>query len=99
MIQANYLLVKAEGAFIKIKAKLELGKGLDSLRTEILDSQMASLPISTTGIDTDEFWASSHTIRTVDTNQPVDSTLLNLIPALLTLPASNANSERCFSKV
>ena len=60
---------------------------------------MASLPTSTTGVDVDEFWASIHEIHTVDTNQPVYSTLLVLIRALLALPASNADSERCFSMV
>ena len=79
--------------------QLELGDKLDALRTEALDFQMASLPTSTTGMDVDEFWASIHEIRTVDTNQPVYSTLLVLIRALLALPASNADSERCFSMV
>lgn len=50
-------------------------------------------------MDIDEFWASVHNIHTVDTNQPVYSTLLVLICALLTLPASNADSERCSSTV
>ena len=79
--------------------QLVLGDKLDALRTEALDFQMASLPTSTTGMDVDEFWASIHEIRTVDTNQPVYSTLLVLIRALLALPASNADSERCFSMV
>ena len=33
------------------KNKVELGEELDALRTEVLDFQMASLPISTSGID------------------------------------------------
>ena len=60
---------------------------------------MAGLPISTMGIDVDEFWATIHEIRTVDTNQPVYGTLHMFIRALLALPASNADSERCFSMV
>ena len=60
---------------------------MDDLRTEAFGFQMASLPISTTCIDLDEFWASIH------------STLLMLIRALQALPTTNADNERCFSKV
>ena len=68
--------------------QLKLGGKLDALRTEELDFQVASLPVSTTGIDVDEFWASIYEIH-----------ILVLICALLSLPASNADSERCFSMV
>ena len=81
------------------KNKLELGDKLHPLRTEALDFQMANVPISFNGIDVDEFWASIHKIRNVDNNQPVYSTLLVPIRALLSLPVSNADSQRCFSMV
>ena len=76
--------------------QLVLGDKLDALRTEALDFQMASLPTSTTGKDV-EFWASIHNnIHTVDTNQPIYSTIHSCahIRTLLALPASNADSER-----
>ena len=78
--------------------QLELGDKLDALRTEALDFQMANLPTSI-DVGVGEFWASVHKIRTIDTNQPVYSTLLVLMRALPALPASNADSERCFSMV
>ena len=60
---------------------------------------MAILPISTTGIDVDELWASIHESRTVDTNLPVYSTFLMLIPSLLALSASNTDSKTWFSMI
>ena len=60
---------------------------------------MASLPFSTTGTDADEFCASIHGTCTVNINRSVNSTMLMLIPALLALPASTSDSERCFPMV
>lgn len=78
--------------------QLGLGEKLDALRIEAIDFQMANLPTSSDD-NVDEFWASVHNIRTVDTDQLVYGTLLVLIRALLALPASNADSERSFSMV
>ena len=60
---------------------------------------MASLPISTTSIDVDEFCALFHEIFTVDTNEHVYSSLPVLIHALLALGASSGDSEGCFLMV
>ena len=49
--------------------------------------------------DVGDFWARVHHIRGPGSTEPTYSTLLVLVRALLALPASNADSERCFSMV
>ena len=49
--------------------------------------------------DVDAFWATMHNVRGMGSSIPTYSTLLVLIRALLALPASNGDSERCFSMV
>ena len=69
------------------------------MKTEAIDFQMAgeeNLP--NTG-DVDEFWARLHQVRGLGSNEPIYATLLVLVRALLALPASNCDSERCFSMV
>ena len=47
--------------------------------------------------DVDVFWEKVHFIKRPGCDEPIYSTLLVLILALLALPASNADSERCFT--
>ena len=47
--------------------------------------------------DIDSFWAFMHQIKQIGSNTPMYSLLLTLVRVLLSLPASNADSERCFS--
>ena len=56
----------------------------------------ADLPEDT---DVDTFWAAVHGIKLLGSNIPLYANLLVLVRALLALPASNADSERCFSMV
>ena len=48
VLHTYYFHEKAIGTFIKIEK-------LDTLRTEVLDFQMACLPIYTTNVDANEF--------------------------------------------
>ena len=47
----------------------------------------------------DSFWASLHDVKQIGSTTPLYTNLLTLVRALLALPASNADSERCFSMV
>ena len=49
--------------------------------------------------DVDEFWAALHEVVSPGSSEPTFTTMLILVRALLSLPASNADSERCFSMV
>lgn len=75
------------------------GPLLEVLKTEAIDFQMAEeedLP-QETSVDT--FWADMHQVKQIGSSTPLYSHLLTLVRALLSLPASNADSERCFSMV
>lgn len=69
---------------------------LDALKVEAIDFQMADLPQDT---EVDAFWASLHNVKQIGTTTPTYNNLLTLVRALLSIPASNADSERCFSIV
>ena len=79
--------------------QLRLDTKLDELRTEALDFQMASSASLPADNDVDEFWCSVHNIKSMKSSLPAYSNLLVLVRALLSLPASNADSEQCFSMV
>ena len=77
-------------------------KSWTKLKTEDFDLQMAGDGDLSDTNDVDDFWARFHQIRSPGSTEPTYSTLLVLVcalRALLTLPASNADSERCFSMV
>ena len=79
--------------------QLQLEDKLDQLKIEAIDFQMADgqdLPDTT---NVDDFWARLHEVRGPGSPEPTYSILLVLVHALLALPASNADSERCFSMV
>ena len=72
---------------------------LEELKTEAIDFFMADptdLPLHS---DVDMFWAAVHDIKPIGSTVPQYANLLVLIRALLTLPASNTDSERCFSMI
>ena len=79
--------------------QLGLASKLDQLKMEAVDFQMASSEDLPGTKDTDEFWGKLHDIKQPGATEPTYSTLLVLVRALLSLPASNADSERCFSMV
>lgn len=54
------------------------------------------LPVAT---QADAFWATMHSIKQIGSPKPLYSNLLILVRALLSLPASNADSEQTFSMV
>ena len=83
----------------KLFPQLQLGEKLDQLKTEAYDLQMAGDEDLPDTNDVDDFWARLHQIRSPGSTEPTYSTLLVLVRALLALPASNADSERCFSMV
>ena len=56
----------------------------------------ADLPQET---EVDAFWASLHDVKQIGSSIPTYNNLLILVRALLSIPASNADSERCFSMV
>ena len=75
------------------------GPLLGVLKTEAIDFQMAEeadLPQET---DVDTFWGAMHKLKQIGSSTPMYSHLLTLIRALLSLPASNADSKRFFSMV
>ena len=69
---------------------------LDALKTEAIDFQMADREDLPGETDVDSFWAS---LQQIGSPTPLYPNLLILARALLSLPASNADSERCFSMV
>ena len=75
------------------------GETLDTLKTEAIDFQMSEEDDLPTETDVDSFWASMHQIKHIASSSPVYPNVLVLVRALLSLPASNADSERCFSMV
>ena len=72
---------------------------MDQLKTEAFDLQMAGDEDLPGTNDVDNFWARFHQIRSPESTEPTYSTLLVLVRALLALPASNSDNERCFSMV
>lgn len=83
----------------KLFPQLQLGEKLDQLKTEAFDFQMAGAEDLPDTNDVDDFWAKLHQIKGPGSSELTYSTLLVLVRALLALPASNADSERCFSMV
>ena len=79
--------------------QLQLCDKLDLLKTEAIDFQMAATKDLPETSDVDVFWEKVHFIKRPGCDEPIYSNLLVLIRALLALPASNADSERCFSIV
>ena len=80
--------------------QLGLSGILEELKIEAIDFHMADaahLPEATDDVDT--FWAALHDIKHIGSTTPQYANLLVLVRALLALPASNADSERCFSMV
>ena len=79
--------------------QLGLTDKLDELRMKALDFQMADLSDLPTS-DVNAFWAYIHKIKSTDSNSGLAyEHLLVLVRGLFALPASNADSERCFSMV
>ena len=72
---------------------------LDELKTEAIDFQMADAADLPDDTGVDGFWAELHNIKEIGSTAPQYANLLVLVRALLSLPASNADSERCFSMV
>ena len=72
---------------------------LDTLKTEAIDFQMSDEDDLPSETDVDSFWASMHQVKHITSSTPLYPNLLTLVRALLSLPASNADSERCFSMV
>ena len=84
----------------KLFPQLQLeGEKLDQLKTEAYDLQMADPEDLPDTNDVDDFWAKLHLIKSPGSTESTYATLLVLVRALLALPASNADSERCFSMV
>lgn len=79
--------------------QLKFTDKLDELKTEAIDFQMADKADLPKVEDVDGFWAALHEIKEMGSATPTYSNLLILVRALLALPASNADSERCFSMV
>ena len=69
---------------------------LDALKTKMIDFQMAEEDNLPTKMNVDSFWASMHQLASA---MPMYPNLLTLVIALLSLPASNSDSECCFSMV
>ena len=78
--------------------QLQLQDKLEDLRTEVVDFQMADEAdlLQSDDHDADAFWPKMHNVRGMGSSTPTYSTLLVLIRALLALPSSIADSERCF---
>ena len=72
---------------------------LDTLKTEAIDFQMSDEDDLPSETDVDSFWGSMHQVKHITSSTPLYPILLTLVRALLSLPASNADSERCFSMV
>ena len=66
---------------------------------EAINFQMAASDDLPEAPDVDVFWENVHKIKRPGSVEPVYTTLLTLIRALLSLPASNTDSEHCFSMV
>lgn len=79
--------------------QLELSEKLDQLKTEAIDYQMADSKDLPAATDTDLFWAEMHNVKGLSSVSPIYDNLLLLVRALLSIPASNADSERCFSMI
>ena len=86
---------------------LNEGEKLEKLKTEAIDFFMADpaeLPLADPtelphNGDVNTYWEAVHEIKEMGSTQPQYSNLLVLVRALLALPASNADSERCFSMI
>ena len=81
--------------------QLQLTEKLNDLTIEAIDFQMADaidtdLPQEE---DIDSFLGAMHDVKEVGSATPTYANLLTLVRALLALPASNADRERCFSMV
>lgn len=79
--------------------QLQLCDKLDLLKTKATEFQMAASEDLPKTSDIDVFWEKVHHIKQPVCDEPAYSTLLVLVHALLALPASNADSERCLSMV
>ena len=79
--------------------QLQLTGKLNELKTEAIDYQMADASDLPDETNVDLFWAAMHNVTEVGGAAPTYSHLLTLVRALLALPASNADSERCLSMV
>ena len=83
----------------KMVPQLQLSGVMEALKTEAIDFQMADEADLPQVTSVDSFWASLHDIKQIGSTTPMYSNLLTLVRALLAFPASNADSERCFSMV
>ena len=72
---------------------------MEALKTESIDFQIADEADLPQVTSVDSFWASLHDIKQIRSTTPMYSNLLTLVRALPAFPASNADSERCFSMV
>ena len=72
---------------------------LEELKTEAIDFYMADSADLPEHTDVDKFWATLHNVTQIGSTIPLYANLLVLVRALLAIPASNADSERCFSMV
>ena len=73
------------------------GSSLDLLKAVAIDFQMADQSDLPKTDQVDQFWAAMHTIKRIGSPEPLYVNLLVLARALLSLPVSNADSERTFS--
>ena len=78
--------------------QLGLSDRSTELKTEAIDFQVADATDLPENTDVDGFWAVMHT-KQMETNAPCYTNLLILVRALIAIPASNADSKRCFSLV
>ena len=79
--------------------QLQLTDKLNELKTEAIDFRMADAVELPTEDDVDSFSAAMHGVKGMGSATPTYANLLTLVRALLVQPASNADSERCFSIV
>lgn len=72
---------------------------MDLLKAEAIDYQMADSSDLPDTDNIDSFWAGMHNVLLLGSNTPMYQHLLTLVRGLLSIPASNADSERCFSMI
>ena len=78
---------------------LSQAEKLEELKTEAIDFYLADPADLPEYTDLDKFWAALHDVKQIGSTVPLYTNLLVLVRALLAIPASNADSERCFSMV
>ena len=72
---------------------------MEELKTEAIDFYLADPADLPEYTDLDKFWAALHDVKQIGSTVPLYTNLLVLVRALLAIPASNADSKRCFSVV